>query len=247
MSRFFVDEQDINIEDKSIWIRGDDYKHIKKVLRLNEGAHLTISDGKGKEFQVIISSFESESVHTKIIEETKSCTEPKVELVLFQGIPKSDKMDLIIQKCVELGVNKIYPVMTERTVVKLKELKDIKKKVSRWQRISLEAAKQANRGRVPEICMPVSFEEAVNYSLDFDYRIIPYEKECRSTIKDSLINKDIKKVAVFIGPEGGFSEKEIEKAKYNDIISITLGPRILRTETAGLMVISILMYELGEL
>jgi len=244
MSKFFINAE--NIHDNSIIITGDDVDHIRKVLRLGSGDRIVLSDGMGNDYMVKIERYESGLVYTSIVSVEKSNTEPPIEITLFQGIPKSDKMDFIVQKSVELGVKRIVPVMTARTVVRFAGDKDMDSKVKRWQRISLEAAKQCNRGIVPKIDMPLSIEEALEVSADADFAVIPYEKEARNHIK-SLIGSELKKAAVFIGPEGGFTEEEVEKALLRNVKPVTLGPRILRTETAGIVVLSILMYELGDM
>jgi len=245
MPKFFVDEQ--NIQSDLIVIDGDDVKHIKKVLRLNPGDSITVCDGKGNDYHASIKDIESNRVIAAILDVYKSGTEPPIEVTLFQGIPKSDKMDFIIQKSVELGVSRIVPVITERTVVKLDSKKDATNKVTRWQRISLEAAKQCNRGFVPRVENPVDYEEALKLCQQSYLKIMPYEKENKYNLKKCLYGCDPAKTAVFIGPEGGFSEEEVKKASASGVKPVTLGPRILRTETAGIAVLSILMYELGDI
>ena len=244
MSRFFIEETDIGPD--FIDITGEDVSHIKKVLRLKCGEKLTLCDSKGNDYLVRIDRFENNYIRTAILERKKSITEPPVEVTIFQGIPKSDKMDLIIQKCVELGISRIVPVMTERTIVKIDSGKDAENKVSRWQRISMEAAKQCNRGMVPKVDLPVTFDRALELTDGADLRIIPYEKETAVGLKSCLVDGNIRKIAFFIGPEGGFSEKEIEKAAGKGVRPVTLGPRILRTETAGITVLSIIMYQFGD-
>jgi len=246
MPKFFVDERDIYSD--RIVIAGDDVNHIRKVLRLGPGDRITVCDGKGKDYLVSIESLNHDSIVTVIISAEKNCAEPLLEVELFQGIPKADKMDLIIQKCVELGVKKIVPITTERAVIKLQNREDARNKISRWQRISLEAAKQCNRGIVPRVEFPMGFEEALELCKAADLGIIPYEKEhdTRVSLKECIRGEKAAKIAVMIGPEGGFSEDEIKKAIDSGLKPVTLGPRILRTETAGIAVLSILMYELGD-
>lgn len=243
MPRFFVKSTDIT--EKEIHITGEDVNHIKNVLRLVPGNIIIVSNGNGMDYEVKLEQFEAASIRTSIIRSYVNQTEPPVGITLFQGIPKSDKMELIIQKCVELGVKKIVPVFTERTIVKMESPKDAAKKVERWQKIVFEASKQCNRGSVPEITMPVKFEHALTMAGDAELGMIPYEKEETQGLR-SLLKSGIKSVSLMIGPEGGFSEGEIKKAEAAGIHSVTLGPRILRTETAGLAAISILMYELGD-
>lgn len=244
MSKFFVNGE--NISSDSITITGEDVVHIKKVLRLNSGDNIIVSDGFGTDYHVQIQKIDSHRVDTKIISSCKNISEPPVNIVLFQGLPKSDKMDYIIQKGVELGVKKIIPVITERTVVKISD-NNYKKKHERWNRISMEAAKQCNRGIVPQIGYPILFKEAMEKLPGNCLKILPYEKEKSQGIKGILKEKSNNKdVFIFIGPEGGFCDREIELALKNGFDIISLGPRILRTETAGIVVLSILMYELGD-
>ena len=245
MSRFFINTKDIFVDN--INITGEDYNHIKKVLRLKCGENITLSDGTGNEYVAVIEEFGDGFAHTRIIETYKNLTEPPIKVTLYQGLPKSDKMDLIIQKSVELGINRIVPVITERTVVRLDSEKDAAKKCERWNRISQEAAKQCNRGIIPKIEVPMSFKEALKQVEDKALSLIPYEKETKNSLRQIIETVgNIDEISVFIGPEGGFTEQEIDEAIKNGLNSVTLGPRILRTETAGIAVLSILMYELGD-
>lgn len=245
MPRFFINSNDIF--DDSINIKGDDFNHIKKVLRLKCGEIVTLSDGMGKEYVAEIDQFGDGFVHTRIVESYDNTTEPPIKVTLYQGLPKSDKMDFIIQKSVELGIYKVVPVLTERTVVKIDNEKDALKKCERWNRISLEAAKQCNRGIIPKIEVPISFKDAIKQAKEKSLSFIPYEKESKNSLKQIFKSaSNIDEIAVFIGPEGGFAEQEIDEAIGLGISPVTLGPRILRTETAGIAVLSILMYELGD-
>jgi 16S rRNA (uracil1498-N3)-methyltransferase len=244
MPRFFVGKSDVSCD--FIDISGEDYNHIRKVLRLKSGDRITVCDGEGTDYLVEIVNFEDAAVKTRIVESIKNSTEPPVQITLFQGLPKSDKMDYIIQKAVELGICEIVPVITERTVVKT-DRKNSDKKCERWNRISMEAAKQCNRGIIPKVEFPVSFKEALDAAKGSSLSLIPYEKETGINLREVLTNRSSKgKVSVFIGPEGGFTETEIEAALSCGIQPVTLGPRILRTETAGIAVLAILMYELGD-
>jgi 16S rRNA (uracil1498-N3)-methyltransferase len=243
MPKFFV--KSLDIFNQEINITGDDINHIKNVLRLRLGDNIIVTDERGMDYTVKLESFEATHIRTSIIQSYINKSEPNVKVTLFQGIPKSDKMDLIIQKCVELGVSKIVPVVTERTIVKIENQKDAIKKTERWQKIILEAAKQCNRGIVPQIMIPISFNEALECAGEAELGIIPYEKEVSNGLR-GLLKQGIKSVSVIIGPEGGFTENEIKRAENKGIKAVTLGPRILRTETAGIAVMSILMYELGD-
>ncbi len=245
MPRFFVEKS--NIFSQDINITGEDVNHIKKVLRLNCGDEVTVCDGEGTDYDVEIESFEPGCIRARILSTARNTSEPGTSIILFQGIPKSDKMDFIIQKSVELGVNKIVPVMTDRTIVRIENTKDAQNKASRWQRISMEAAKQSNRGIIPKIDMPVTYDNAVKLLREMQLGIIPYENETRNSLKKCLSKSKYKQIGIMIGPEGGFTENEIVKAVTAGIQPVTLGPRILRTETAGIAVLSILMYELGDM
>lgn len=245
MPRFFVNSEDI--ENERINISGEDFNHIKNVLRLRQGDSLVISDGNCRDYSVVIDSYSANYVITRIIDSYKNTNESEIDITLFQGVPKSDKMDMIIQKSVEMGVKRIVPVITERTVVKINSEKDIKNKISRWQRIAIEASKQCNRGIKPIVEAPVAFHETVVKSKQSDLNLIPYEKEEGNKLKSVLKGSQAKTINVMIGPEGGFSNHEVGLAVENGFIPVTLGPRILRTETAGLLVFSIIMYELGDI
>ena len=258
MPRFFVKREAVDETSGIINITGEDVNHIKNVLRMNQRESLTVSDDSGKDYEAVIVSLEKDIVVACITGVRLNETEPPVDVVLYQGIPKSDKMDLIIQKCVELGISKIVPVLNARTIVKLDSSKDAAAKTARWQRISLEAAKQCSRGTVPEVAFPLSFEKALGELGESSHSLIPYELEkngsLRHFIKSCTASYNCKNcvstkflINVFIGPEGGFTEEEIIKAKKHGVVPVTMGPRILRTETAGLAVLSILMYELGDM
>lgn len=246
MYRFYV-EQD-QIKEDRITIAGSDVNHIKNVLRMRPGDKIIICNGQGKDFYCIIES-ESEGTVTAGIEKIRDTdTELAGRLYLFQGLPKKDKMELIIQKAVELGVHEIIPVMTRRTVVKLEDRKKELKKLERWQAISASAAKQSNRGIIPAVKEAMSFKAAVEYAGNLDCKLIPYEK-ADNIIKTREILQSIKKnqsVGIFIGPEGGFDESEAELAVMSGILPVTLGRRILRTETAGLAALSMIMLHMEQ-
>lgn len=244
MPKFFVSSADIYPD--TIHITGEDVNHIKNVLRLKTGENIIVCDGNGTDYSAEIERFESDTIVARIAGRAKSVTEPPIDVTLYQGLPKSDKMDFIIKKSIELGVKRVVPVLNERTVVKIENKKDADKKVSRWQKIALEAAKQCNRGIIPEVGHPLSYYEALKQAEGSDLRIIPYERESVNNLKSVILKRNPSKISLFIGPEGGFSEKEIEEAVAAGVNPVTLGPRILRTETAGIAVLSMLMYELGD-
>lgn len=246
MARFFVSPGQIGPASVSIF--DGDVNHIRKVLRMKEGDELTVSDGDGTDYFCRIRSISEEVVVCDIVDSWTSYVELPVKLYLFQGLPKADKMELIIQKAVELGAYEIVPVAMSRSIVKLDE-KKAGKKTARWQGISESGAKQSGRAIIPEVKSPMSYKNALEYAKTLDAIIVPYEKADGIEVSRELISKlcsdeNIKSIGIFIGPEGGFAEMEIEQALEAGATPITLGRRILRTETAGLAVLSILMYQL---
>ena len=246
MYRFFVEPEQVG--EKEITITGSDVNHIKNVLRMKPEETILISSGESLEYTCYIRELKEEEIIAHIMYVQESGYELPSRLYLFQGLPKSDKMELIIQKAVELGVHEIIPVASKRAVVKLDEKKEEKKR-TRWQAISESAAKQSKRMYVPEVKKVMSFSQAVEYAGQLDVVLVPYELAKGMGETREIIGK-IKKgqsVGIFIGPEGGFEETEVEMAvEKANAKAITLGKRILRTETAGLTVLSILMFTLEE-
>ena len=246
MHHFFVEPS--QIQGNHIFIDGPDVNHIRNVLRVNPGEEVNVTDGSGeKVYRCAIASIGEDKVELNIMWAQEKGMELPSKIYLFQGLPKSDKMELIIQKAVELGVYEIIPMATARAVVKLDQ-KKAAAKVKRWQAISESAAKQSKRLLIPEVKEPVKFSEALKLASDLDVRLIPYElaEGMDGTRRIIQSVKPGQSVAVFIGPEGGFEEAEVELAKEAGFQAITLGRRILRTETAGMTVLSILMYQLEE-
>lgn len=245
MYKFFVPKQSIN--NTSAIIEGEDVKHIYKVLRLEEGEKISINNCEGEEFLGEITDITKTKVQVRIIEKLLLNNESNINVYLFQGLPKSSKMDLIVQKNTEMGIKEITPIITERVVVK-SELNEFKK-VDRWNRIALEACKQSKRSLIPKINTPIEFEELLVKLKSMDFIVVPYENEDNKGLKNILFEdrQAIKNVAVIIGPEGGFEESEITTLKNCGAHIITLGPRILRTETAGFVCLAQLMYELGDM
>lgn len=243
MSRFFTDSG--NIQDQYIRITDkNDIKHLSKVLRLIEGSQIDVSDGSEWEYRGEILSIDEDEVLLQIVDKQKFAREPKLEVTLFQGVPKTGKMETIIQKCVELGVHGIVPVFMERTVVV--EKGNFTKKLDRWQKVSDEAVKQCKRGIIPQIGEQIKFGEMMDKLKDYDLVLFPYENEEGHTIKDCLrsLTERPDTVAIVIGPEGGFSEKEAEAMDQAGSARVTLGKTILRTETAGMAALAMTMYEL---
>ena len=246
MHRFYV-EQDL-IRDNYISIIGSDVNHIKNVLRLRQGDEIVICNGQGKDYYCIINEVSDNEVVAAIDAVKDTAAELKSRIALFQGLPKKDKFELIIQKAVELGAAEIVPVMTGRVVVKLEDKKKEEKKLQRWQAIAMEAAKQSGRGIIPAVRPVHSFFDAIKALSRMDLALIPYEKATDISITRELLGKiaDYSRIGVFIGPEGGFEEEEIKLAMEHNIRPITLGRRILRTETAGLAILSMMMLMLEE-
>ncbi len=248
MYQFFVEPQQINMNDKSVIILGSDVNHIKNVLRMKIGEEIAVRSGQDdREYRCGIAAFEDD----RVLCELRFIKEEGVELpsrvYLFQGLPKADKMELIVQKAVELGVYQVIPVAAKRCVVKLDD-KKAKLKTARWQGIAESAAKQSKRAIIPQVAEPVSFGEAIRLAEAMDVKLIPYElAEGMDRTKEIIGSlREGQSIAIFIGPEGGFEEAEIEKAVSCKIEPITLGKRILRTETAGFTLLSWIMYQLEK-
>ena len=235
MSNFFIDSG--NIEGEVAYITGSDVNHIKNVLRMKEDDEIKLSPGNGLIYTAKISEFLPDRIVCKIVDCGGGKSELPAKIILFQGLPKKDKMELIIQKAVELGVSEIVPVMMKRTIVKLEDSKKELKKLERWRTISLTAAKQSGRIIVPNVSDFVTFNEAVNRAESLEFNLIPYENEkgmdrARELVKEA---KGKNSIGIFIGPEGGMKM---------GALPISLGNRILRTETAGLALISVLAFEI---
>ena len=257
MYHFFVDKQNIDTVNNRVIIEGGDVNHIRNVLRMRPGEEISVGTGEDdNEYRCEIESLEEDKV-TCILRFIKSSgVESPADIILFQGLPKADKMEIIIQKCVELGVAEIVPVSCERCIVKLDD-KKVDAKVKRWQGIAEAAAKQSKRAVIPGITMPLSMKEALKKASGMDIKIIPYElargmeKTAEIFGRISGLNTENKaenksednterrpQIAVFIGPEGGFTEEEIKLAKECGVEPVSLGKRILRTETAGMAVLA---------
>lgn len=246
MYHFYVENG--AIEEMQIHITGNDVNHIKNVLRMKTGEEVIISDGQSREFRCKIADMSANEILFSIESTWETEAELGTRLYLFQGLPKKDKMELIVQKAVELGVCEIIPVMTRRTIVKLEDEKKEKKKLERWQAIAEVAAKQSGRGMIPRISEVISFKEAVKKAGGMDCSIIPFEHAKGMDSARDLVKsmKGKEEVGILIGPEGGFDDAEVELAINAGITPISLGRRILRTETAGMTILSVIMFELEE-
>ena len=245
MHRFFVEPEQIFPE--YVEILGGDVNHIRNVLRMSPGDRISVSDGLGTDYICELEQLEAGCVRGRILERKPFDVELSSRLILYQGLPKGDKMELIVQKAVELGAAEIVPVSSGRCVVKL-DVKKAAARVKRWNAIAEGAAKQSKRMTVPKVHEVMTFRQALEYAAAIDVRLMPYEKAegMEATRKGLAAIAPGQSVAVLIGPEGGFEDGEAEAAARAGFAHISLGRRILRTETAGLTALSILMYLLEQ-
>lgn len=255
LPRFMIQPEHIN--DGTAVISGSEAKHMLNVLRLRTGDRFTAFDGTGLEYELELVSSKDNTAYGKILKKYDPKTEPRVKVILYQGFPKSDKMDLIVQKTVELGIYEIVPVITQFSVPKIR-VKDTVGKLERWNRISVEASKQCGRVVVPRVTEPVDYETALNHWDDMakacpagtSMMVFCYEGETKKCLKELFKCYNINCVSligVFIGPEGGFSPDEIRLAGDRGISPVSLGRRTLRTETAAIAVLSVIMHEMSEM
>lgn len=246
MFQFFVDKAQIDEAGGQAYIIGSDVNHICNVLRMKEGEKFYINDGSAKgKFLCALQGVTEDRVVCRIVSTITESSELPCEIVLYQGLPKADKMELIIQKAVELGVSRIVPVSMKRCIVKLDD-KKTDAKISRWQGIAESAAKQSKRDRIPVVDRPVTLKEALGEAADFEVSMMPYENAKGMAFTRELLEniRPGQRIAIFIGPEGGFEDGEVEMALSMGTQPVTLGRRILRTETAGLAMLSMLVYVL---
>ena len=243
MTRLFLEDKDS--QTGFITLNPEDSHYIAQVLRMRQGEQLTVVLNGRIEALCEVNELSKSEVKLKILKTGQNSTEPLADITLYQSVSKGERMDLTIQKCVELGVTRIVPVFSSRCVVRPDDPKKMKSKTERWQKISLEAARQSGRGIIPEVCDPVSFEQAVAMSGSADISLFTWEGEKTVTLKQALESKlpeDVKEIAVFVGPEGGYDESEADEATRNGALAVTIGKRILRTETAGAAVLAMLLY-----
>ncbi|MBA7471356.1 Ribosomal RNA small subunit methyltransferase E [subsurface metagenome] len=255
MPHFFVSSKDI--KGNEVLITGNEAKHIITVLRKREGDKIDIFDGQGNEFRVRILEVDRSAglprVKAEIITQKRRETEPKLKITLFQSIPKGNRLDFVIQKSTEIGISEIVPITTERTIVRL-DCKRIKQRVLRWQKIAREAAKQSRRSAIPKVCPVLDFSQALKeFSAKKPWMgIIAWEMEEKNHLRKVLrsnVGGGISRLplAIFIGPEGGFTPEEVEEARRAGVVPVSLGSRILRSETAGLVVAIVALYESRDL
>ncbi len=251
MRRFFISkEQSEMAEQGSVLLTGSDVNHVVNVLRMGPGDELVLSATSGWEYRCVIRRIEGQTVVCDVLQANRNQTEPKIGVTLLQGIPKGEKMELIIQKGVELGVTEIIPVSMERTVVRFHTPKDAEKKQNRWQKISEEASKQCGRGFCPEIGAVQSLKEAISRLPEDTLPLVAYENETVFSLKQRIQTAksagNLHHITVLIGPEGGIAPSEYALVCDKGFLSVSLGKRILRTETAGLCVLSALRYEFED-
>ncbi len=246
MPRFFVDN--ITPEQKTVVLKGQDAKHISLSLRSRVGEKFVLCDGKGTDYFCTVSAITKDDVTFEVNDTQKSQAEPGVNVTLYQALVKSDKFDFVVQKAVELGVSKIVPVCMQNCVSKL-DGDAAEKKTERWNKISKEAAMQSGRAVVPVVCPPVTFDKAITDMKACDCSFVCYEKEDSLSISDvlNISGKNAKTFAFLVGPEGGISSREVDKTKDSNCLTVGLGKRILRTETAPLCVLTSIMYFSGNL
>lgn len=244
MHWFYIN--DSQIHDGCIELSGEKVNHIKNVLRMKAGEKIILCNQEGTDYLCEISVINDEYVKAEILSAGDSESELPVKITLFQGLPKKDKMELIIQKAVELGVHEIVPVAMKRCVARIEDSKKEEKKLKRWQAVADCAAEQSKRGIIPKVHSLMSYKEAVKYAKEnISYNLFPYELAKGMEFSHQCIKDAVKKTSagIFIGPEGGFEDEEADLAKDSGFQVISLGKRILRTETAGLALLSILMFE----
>jgi 16S rRNA (uracil1498-N3)-methyltransferase len=245
MNRFFVSKD--NFRGNKVLLGRDQAHQIRSVLRMSAEQHIVVLDNQGSEYDVVLTSVRSDEVIGEVTQKRQAAGEPSVQITLFQSLLTRDKFEFILQKCTEVGVTCFVPVITQRALVRETAIKP--EKLDRWQRIITEAAEQSHRGRIPELLPPVSFEKILPDLRDFERCLIACEKQGESIrVVLRIEDKNIPgKIAILIGPEGGFTEQEVLAAKENGAIPITLGPRILRTETAAIVAATLILYELGQM
>lgn len=246
MQSFFINSENLDKDKNEIRIVGDNFNHIKNVLRYNVGDKLKIVVEHENKYMCIIKDILKDSILCDIEEKINENNEANIKIDVYQGLPKADKMEYIIQKCTELGVSNFIPVQFKRCIVKLNS-KDEMKKISRWNKISEAAAMQSGRECIPKVENIINLNELCNSIKNYDIVVVAYEKEKENFLKNIIKDKNIKNIALIIGPEGGLDIEEVQKLKNSGAKIISLGNRILRTETASIVMSSIMMYELGDI
>lgn len=240
MHRFFVGPK--SISGDTVIIAGEAAHRIREVLRQKVSDVVTVLDNTGMEYRVQLEGIERDKITGRVTDKSLCGNEPDLEITIYQSLLKADRFELVLQKCTEIGVTRFVPVVCYRCIVD----KPSNSRFSRWQKIVMEAAEQSKRGTIPEISEPMDFRGACETV--GGYSLMPWEQEAQTGIQEALENiGDVKQIGVFIGPEGGFTFDEVGLAKSNGVIPVTLGKRILRAETAGLVTSAIILFALDEL
>jgi 16S rRNA (uracil1498-N3)-methyltransferase len=252
MQRYFIPADQFSVD--GVTVTGEDARHLMKVLRARAGDRIICSNGRDREVLAEITELDKGIVHASILEELRMENEPSVRVWVAQSLPKGDKMETVIQKCTELGAVRFIPFVSERTVVQYDGKKE-SKRVERWLRIAKEAAEQAQRNRIPDIAAPCSWRELLQIIPQAGLAIMCYEKNAQASQFRSILAKYLhndaqsidRSILVIVGPEGGFTEKEVQEAEAAGGIPVGLGKRILRTETAAMTALACVLYESGEI
>lgn len=253
MHRFFIAKENLDTGNGKAKITDkNDVKHASQALRVEIGEKIELCDNEGVEHICEVVSIEPDFIECNVQQSAMNTRESGIDISLFQGFPKADKLEMIIQKTTELGVVSVTPVQMKRSVAKWKDDKSSSKKLERWNKIAFEAAKQSKRGRIPSVDKPLTVKQLKEVISDFDLVVLPYENESAQGIGEVVkgaqtSGEDIKRVGIIIGPEGGFAEEEVELLSKAGAKSVKLGPRILRTETAGLVTVALIQFALGDL
>lgn len=243
MHRFFLPQQ--NIQSGQVSFPEPVSRQIVQVLRLKPDTLVTVLDGTGREYTVSLSILDAHHCEGIVKSEGLCANEPITELTLFLCMTQREKFEWILQKCTEVGVTRFVPVISSRSLVQ--DLKEVQSKYERWQRILQEAAEQSHRGKVPQLAEPMKFTQAVKEAQNYDCALIPWEDEHALSLKQALQKENLIKIALLIGPEGGFSREEVIQAEGSGFHAVTLGKRILRMETAAVVACSLVLYEKGEM
>lgn len=244
MHRFFVPTDFIN--DAEMVLPAELVHQICRVLRMRPGQHIVLFDDTGWEYEVELNQVEPGSVTGGLVAKHPVASEPSIAITLYQSLMKRDRFELVLQKCTEVGVTRFVPVVTQRSIVQ-RPASISDRKMARWGRIIIEAAEQSGRGRIPQLGRALTFQEAINGLDDSQLALIPWERETQTALRTTLPSLGVKSVSLFIGPEGGFAAEEIQYGQAHGAIPLTLGPRVLRSETAAVVSVALILYQLGEM
>ncbi|MCL2549005.1 MAG: 16S rRNA (uracil(1498)-N(3))-methyltransferase [Symbiobacteriaceae bacterium] len=245
LPRFFILPDQIH--NSLVTLMGGDVRHINRVLRLGIGDFIECLDGRGHLYRVKLSHLESEQIIGEIVESYKVDSEPELQVTIAQGIPKGERWDFVLQKCSELGATVFQPLYTERTIVRIDE-DQLPRKLERWSKIAQEAAEQSQRSVIPRILAPITLEHWLTDLTGFDLVVLAWENEEQQSLKEVYASlPELKRLALLIGPEGGFSLKEVEQVRQAGGRPVSIGPRILRSETAAITLLALSLYHFGDM